>query len=114
MTTRRRRSAERVTLSDVARNAGCSLMSASRALSQPDLVSDALRDRVEQAVKALSKYHSTRVLKLRSAEGVFGGWVSHEGMKDLRPVFEAIVSHSSILGGSWGFKIDPWRVEIRC
>lgn len=53
MTTRRRRSAERVTLSDVARNAGCSLMSASRALSQPDLVSDALRERVEQAVKAL-------------------------------------------------------------
>ena len=53
MTTRRRRSAERVTLSDVARSAGCSLMSASRALSQPDLVSDALRERVEQAVKAL-------------------------------------------------------------
>ncbi|CAD2267528.1 LacI family DNA-binding transcriptional regulator [Stutzerimonas stutzeri] len=53
MTTRRRRSAERVTLSDVARNAGCSLMSASRALSQPELVSDALRERVEQAVKAL-------------------------------------------------------------
>ncbi|WP_312465950.1 LacI family DNA-binding transcriptional regulator, partial [Stutzerimonas kunmingensis] len=53
MTTRRRRSAERVTLSDVARSAGCSLMSASRALSQPELVSDALRERVEQAVKAL-------------------------------------------------------------
>ncbi|WP_312944702.1 LacI family DNA-binding transcriptional regulator, partial [Stutzerimonas kunmingensis] len=53
MTTRRRRSAERITLSDVARSAGCSLMSASRALSQPDLVSDALRERVEQAVKAL-------------------------------------------------------------
>ncbi len=53
MTTRRRRSAERVTLSDVARRAGCSLMSASRALSQPERVSDALRERVDEAVKAL-------------------------------------------------------------
>ena len=53
MSQRRRRSAERVTLSDVARAAGCSLMSASRALSQPEMVSDALREQVMQAVKQL-------------------------------------------------------------
>ena len=53
MTQRRRRSAERVTLSDVAKAAGCSLMSASRALSQPERVSDALRAQVMQAAKAL-------------------------------------------------------------
>ncbi|SDL31827.1 LacI family DNA-binding transcriptional regulator [Pseudomonas indica] len=53
MSQRRRRSAERVTLSDVAQAAGCSLMSASRALSQPERVSDALREQVMKAVKAL-------------------------------------------------------------
>ncbi|MEX6504268.1 LacI family DNA-binding transcriptional regulator [Pseudomonas zhanjiangensis] len=53
MSQRRRRSAERVTLSDVAAAAGCSLMSASRALSQPEMVSDALREQVMQAVKRL-------------------------------------------------------------
>ena len=53
MSQRRRRSAERVTLSDVAQAAGCSLMSASRALSQPKRVSDALREQVMKAVKAL-------------------------------------------------------------
>lgn len=53
MTQRRRRSAERVTLSDVAKAAGCSLMSASRALSQPGRVSDALREQVMRAAQAL-------------------------------------------------------------
>lgn len=53
MSPRRRRSAERVTLSDVAKAAGCSLMSASRALSQPDRVSDSLREQVMQAASAL-------------------------------------------------------------
>ncbi|MDT4839074.1 HTH-type transcriptional regulator GntR [compost metagenome] len=53
MSPRRRRSAERVTLSDVAKAAGCSLMSASRALSQPERVSDALRAQVMQAAKTL-------------------------------------------------------------
>ncbi|HWV11549.1 MAG TPA: LacI family DNA-binding transcriptional regulator, partial [Pseudomonas sp.] len=46
MSQRRRRTAERVTLSDVAKAVGCSLMSASRALSQPERVSDALRAQV--------------------------------------------------------------------
>lgn len=53
MSQRRRRTAERVTLNDVAKAAGCSLMSASRALSQPERVSDALRENVMQAVKKL-------------------------------------------------------------
>ncbi|HBX57206.1 LacI family DNA-binding transcriptional regulator [Pseudomonas sp. UBA2684] len=53
MSPRRRRSAERITLSDVAKAAGCSLMSASRALSQPERVSDALREQVMQAAKLL-------------------------------------------------------------
>ena len=59
MTQRRRRSAERVTLSDVAKAAGCSLMSASRALSQPGRVSDALREQVMRAAQALG-YVPTR------------------------------------------------------
>ncbi|OEC32786.1 LacI family transcriptional regulator, gluconate utilization system Gnt-I transcriptional repressor [Pseudomonas cuatrocienegasensis] len=53
MSPRRRRTAERVTLSDVAKAAGCSLMSASRALSQPERVSDSLREQVMQAAAAL-------------------------------------------------------------
>jgi len=53
MTQRRRRSAERVILSDVAKAAGCSLMSASRALSQPGRVSDALREQEVRAAKVL-------------------------------------------------------------
>ncbi|GIZ11781.1 LacI family DNA-binding transcriptional regulator [Pseudomonas sp. NCCP-436] len=53
MSQRRRRSAERVTLSDVAKAAGCSLMSASRALSQPGRVSDSLREQVMRAAREL-------------------------------------------------------------
>jgi LacI family gluconate utilization system Gnt-I transcriptional repressor len=43
----------RATLEEVAQLAGVSAMTASRALSQPQLVSDAARTRVEQAVLAL-------------------------------------------------------------
>lgn len=53
MSQRRRRTADRITLSDVAKAAGCSLMSASRALSQPDRVSDSLRAQVIRAVEQL-------------------------------------------------------------
>jgi len=67
MTSRRRRSPERVTLSDVARSAGCSLMSASRALSQPGRVSDALRERVEDAAKALGYVPHPAARSLASA-----------------------------------------------
>ncbi|HCJ27762.1 MAG TPA: LacI family transcriptional regulator [Pseudomonas sp.] len=67
MSSRRRRSLERATLSDVARSAGCSLMSASRALSQPERVSDALRERVMEAVKALGYVPHTAARNLASA-----------------------------------------------
>ncbi|WP_421681450.1 LacI family DNA-binding transcriptional regulator [Stutzerimonas urumqiensis] len=67
MTQRRRRAPERVTLSDVARAAGCSLMSASRALSQPALVSDSLRERVEKAAKELGYVPHPAARSLASA-----------------------------------------------
>ncbi|TWI55034.1 LacI family transcriptional regulator [Pseudomonas duriflava] len=67
MSQRRRRTNERVTLSDVARAAGCSLMSVSRALSQPDRVSPALREQVMQAVKALGYVPHTAARTLASA-----------------------------------------------
>ncbi|RZJ83524.1 MAG: LacI family transcriptional regulator, partial [Massilia sp.] len=47
------RSRGRVTLADVAQHAGVALMTASRALSKPGLVSDALRLRVLASVEAL-------------------------------------------------------------
>jgi len=47
------RSSGRVTLADVARHAGVALMTASRALSKPDQVSEALRLRVMRAVETL-------------------------------------------------------------
>lgn len=67
MSSRRRRSLDRATLSDVARCAGCSLMSASRALSQPDRVSDGLRERVMAAVKTLGYVPHTAARNLASA-----------------------------------------------
>lgn len=47
------RSKGRVTLSDVARMAGVSAMTVSRALNDPDRVSEQVRERVRQAVEAL-------------------------------------------------------------
>ncbi|MBA1274118.1 LacI family DNA-binding transcriptional regulator [Stutzerimonas azotifigens] len=67
MSSRRRRSPERATLSDVAKSAGCSLMSASRALSQPERVSDALRERVMEAVRALGYVPHPAARSLASA-----------------------------------------------
>jgi len=49
----RSRSSGRVTLADVASHAGVALMTASRAISNPGLVSEALRLRVNEAVAAL-------------------------------------------------------------
>jgi LacI family gluconate utilization system Gnt-I transcriptional repressor len=47
------RASGRITLAAVAERAGVATMTASRAISQPDMVSQALRDRVEQAVAEL-------------------------------------------------------------
>lgn len=49
----RRPSAPRVTMQDVARRAGVSTMTVSRALTLPDKVAAETRDRVEEAVRAL-------------------------------------------------------------
>jgi LacI family gluconate utilization system Gnt-I transcriptional repressor len=51
--TARTRASGRATLAEVAAKAGVATMTASRALNQPDLVSPALRTRVEQAVAEL-------------------------------------------------------------
>src|SRR5690606_21635269 len=67
MSSRRRRSLERVTLADVARSAGCSLMSASRALSHRGGLSAAPRERVMAAVKALGYVPHTAARSLASA-----------------------------------------------
>lgn len=61
------RSSGRVTLADVARHAGVALMTASRALSKPDQVSDALRLRVMQAVEALGYVPNLAARSLASA-----------------------------------------------
>ena len=45
------RASGRITLAAVAERAGVASMTASRAISQPDMVSQALRDRVQQAVE---------------------------------------------------------------
>lgn len=67
MPERRRRAPERVTLADVARVAGCSPMSASRALSQPARVSEALRERVAHAVLELGYVPHPAARSLASA-----------------------------------------------
>lgn len=63
----RGRSGGRVTLADVARHAGVSTMTASRAMSAPDTVSPALRTRVEQAVAALGYLPNRAARALASA-----------------------------------------------
>ena len=88
MSSRRRRSLERATLSDVARSAGCSLMSASRALSQPERVSDALRERVIAAVKALGYVPHTAARNLASARSNLVAVVSKPQVRaTLVPIF---------------------------
>jgi len=66
--TSRSRASGRVTLADVAAKAGVGTMTASRAISQPDMVSAALRARVDQAVAELG-YVPNRVARaLASAQ----------------------------------------------
>jgi LacI family gluconate utilization system Gnt-I transcriptional repressor len=62
------RASGRVTLADVAAHAGVGTMTASRVLSQPDLVSPALRARVEQAVAALGYVPNRAARALASAQ----------------------------------------------
>ena len=50
-----------------------------------------------QAAAALGAHADVPVLRLASAEGVFGGWTSDRQHQ----LFEAVVGHSSILQGSW-------------
>ena len=50
-----------------------------------------------QVGAALAPYAHVPVLRLASAEGVFGGWTD----ANQRALFESVVSHSSILTGSW-------------
>jgi hypothetical protein len=48
-------------------------------------------------VASLAPFASAPVLRLRSTEGVFGGW-RQQARRDL---FESVVGQSSILTGSW-------------
>jgi LacI family gluconate utilization system Gnt-I transcriptional repressor len=61
------RASGRVTLAEVAALAGVASMTASRAISQPDMVSDALRTRVEQAVAQLGYVPNGAARALASA-----------------------------------------------
>lgn len=58
----------RVTLADVAKRAGVAAMTASRAITQPDLVSSELRNRVEQAVRELGYVPNRAARALASAQ----------------------------------------------
>jgi len=61
------RSRGRVTLADVARQAGVATMTASRAISHPEQVSQALRMRVEQAIRDLGYLPNRAARSLASA-----------------------------------------------
>ncbi|HAT31628.1 MAG TPA: transcriptional regulator [Janthinobacterium sp.] len=62
------RASGRVTLAEVAAHAGVATMTASRAISQPDMVSPALRARVEQAVAELGYVPNRAARALASAQ----------------------------------------------
>jgi LacI family gluconate utilization system Gnt-I transcriptional repressor len=62
------RASGRVTLAAVAQLAGVATMTASRAITQPDLVSETLRSRVEQAVAELGYVPNRAARALASAE----------------------------------------------
>jgi LacI family gluconate utilization system Gnt-I transcriptional repressor len=62
------RASGRITLAAVAERAGVATMTASRAISQPDMVSQALRDRVEQAVAELGYVPNRAARALASAK----------------------------------------------
>ena len=65
--TQRTRASGRVTLAEVAARAGVGTMTASRAISQPEMVSPALRMRVEQAVAELGYVPNRAARALASA-----------------------------------------------
>jgi LacI family gluconate utilization system Gnt-I transcriptional repressor len=62
------RASGRITLAAVAERAGVATMTASRAISQPEMVSQALRDRVEQAVAELGYVPNRAARALASSQ----------------------------------------------
>ncbi|MBK5001087.1 LacI family DNA-binding transcriptional regulator [Pseudomonas sp. S31] len=73
--TRKRRSAGRVTLNEVARAADVSAISVSRYFNQPEQVSPPLRERIEAAVQALGYVPNLVAGGLASARGRIVGMV---------------------------------------
>ncbi|MBW3695857.1 LacI family DNA-binding transcriptional regulator [Vibrio sp. T187] len=65
---RKRRSSGKVTISDVAKRAGVGTMTVSRALRTPDLVSDKLREKIEQVVEELGYIPNKAAGALASGE----------------------------------------------
>ncbi|MGL5335531.1 MAG: LacI family DNA-binding transcriptional regulator [Enterovibrio sp.] len=65
---RKRRSTGSVTLADVAKQAGVGMMTVSRALRTPDLVSDKLREKIQQVVDELGYIPNKAAGALASAE----------------------------------------------
>ncbi|MEZ8099330.1 LacI family DNA-binding transcriptional regulator [Vibrio bivalvicida] len=65
---RKRRSTGKVTLADVAKKAGVGSMTVSRALRTPDLVSDKLREKIQQVVDELGYIPNKAAGALASAE----------------------------------------------
>lgn len=66
--TRKRRSTGNVTLADVAKQAGVGTMTVSRALRTPDLVSEKLREKIQQVVDELGYIPNKAAGALASAE----------------------------------------------
>ncbi|WP_368876559.1 LacI family DNA-binding transcriptional regulator [Proteus vulgaris] len=66
--TRKRRNTGRVTLQDVAKHAGVGSMTVSRALRTPELVSDKLREKVNQAIEELGYIPNASAGALASAQ----------------------------------------------
>jgi LacI family gluconate utilization system Gnt-I transcriptional repressor len=66
--TAKSRASGRATLADVAARAGVATMTASRAISHPDQVSEALRARVQQAVAELNYVPNQAARALATAE----------------------------------------------
>lgn len=62
------RSTGRTTLADVARYAGVSAITVSRALKKPDMVTDKLRTKIDEAVKALGYIPNQAARSLASSE----------------------------------------------
>lgn len=65
---RKRRSTGKVTLSDVAKKAGVGTMTVSRAIRTPDLVSEKLRDKIQQVVDEMGYIPNKAAGALASAE----------------------------------------------